>query len=41
VKPEEWREELKLHGELLEKRLEGHAPAELMTRYQELKATFA
>jgi phosphoenolpyruvate carboxykinase (GTP) len=41
VKPEEWREEMKLHAELLEKRLAGQAPAELMQRYRELEEAFA
>ena len=35
-----WGEEMKLHAELLEGKLEGHAPPELKRRYEELKAAF-
>ena len=36
-----WGEEMKLHAELLEGKLEGHAPPELKRRYEELKAAFS
>ncbi len=41
VSKQEWREEIMLHGELLEGRLEGRTPTDLLRRYQELKAAFA
>jgi phosphoenolpyruvate carboxykinase (GTP) len=41
VSTAEWREELKLHGELLEKKLQGDTPVALMQRYQELQAAFS
>ena len=37
----EWRDEMKLHGEFIEGRLGGHAPAEVQRRYDELKKEFA
>jgi phosphoenolpyruvate carboxykinase (GTP) len=36
----EWRDELKLHGELLEKKLQGDTPTALMQRYHELQEAF-
>jgi phosphoenolpyruvate carboxykinase (GTP) len=41
VSTDEWREELKLHEELLDKKLEGDAPVGLMQRYAELKEAFS
>ena len=40
VEKGEWRDEMKLHAELLEKRLGGQAPAELAKRFEELSAAF-
>jgi phosphoenolpyruvate carboxykinase (GTP) len=37
----QWGEEMKLHGELLDKRLEGRVAPELKRRYDELKSTFS
>ena len=40
VSQEEWRKELPLHGEMVEGKLADKAPAEMMKRYEELKAAF-
>ena len=40
VSAEEWREELKLHAELVEERLSGDVPAALVERYNQLKEAF-
>jgi phosphoenolpyruvate carboxykinase (GTP) len=40
VSPEEWREELKLHAELVEEKLKGDVPSALVERYGQLKQAF-
>ena len=40
VSKSEWREEMKLHGEMVEGKLAAKAPPEMMRRYEELKAAF-
>jgi phosphoenolpyruvate carboxykinase (GTP) len=40
VEKSEWKNEMKLHDELLDKKLGGKAPAELMKRFSELTAAF-
>jgi phosphoenolpyruvate carboxykinase (GTP) len=40
VSTDEWREELKLHAELVEQKLRGDTPAALVQRYAELKEAF-
>jgi phosphoenolpyruvate carboxykinase (GTP) len=40
VDKSQWSDEMKLHAEMLGKRLEGHAPAELKRRFEELDAAF-
>jgi phosphoenolpyruvate carboxykinase (GTP) len=40
VSKAEWRKELPLHGEMVEGKLAEKAPAEMMKRYEELKAAF-
>src|SRR4029078_13741599 len=41
VSSEEWREELKLHPELVEEKLKGDTPPALVQRYSELKQAFS
>src|SRR4029078_11222851 len=41
VSSEEWREELKLHAELVEEKLKGDTPPALVQRYSELKQAFS
>jgi len=41
VSKAEWHDEMKLHAEMLEEKMVGRAPPELLARYQELKAEFA
>ena len=41
VNKSEWRDEMKLHDELLSGKLAGRAPQELKKRYDELKSEFA
>jgi phosphoenolpyruvate carboxykinase (GTP) len=41
VSTEEWREELKLHAELVEEKLKGDTPPALVQRYAELKQAFS
>jgi hypothetical protein len=38
---DEWREELRLHAELVEEKLKGDTPAALVQRYAELKEAFS
>ncbi|HET7548746.1 MAG TPA: phosphoenolpyruvate carboxykinase domain-containing protein, partial [Usitatibacter sp.] len=40
VDPSQWSAEMKLHGEMLGKRLEGRAPPEIQKRYEELNKQF-
>jgi phosphoenolpyruvate carboxykinase (GTP) len=40
VDPSQWSAEMKLHGEMLGKRLEGRAPAQIQKRYEELNKQF-
>ena len=40
VSKEEWRKEMPLHGEMVEGKLAEKAPAEMMQRFEELKAAF-
>ena len=40
VSKPQWHDEMKLHDELLNNKLEGHAPAELKRRFEELQAAF-
>ena len=41
VSKPEWREEMKLHAEMVEGKLAERAPPEMLKRYEELKASFA
>jgi phosphoenolpyruvate carboxykinase (GTP) len=41
VSKPEWREEMKLHAEMVEGKLAEKAPPEMLERYEELKAAFA
>ena len=41
VSKDEWREEMKLHAEMVEGKLADRAPPEMLKRYEELKAAFA
>jgi len=41
VDKDQWAEEMKLHGELIDKKLGGKVSPELKKRYEELKGTFA
>jgi phosphoenolpyruvate carboxykinase (GTP) len=40
VDPSQWSAELKLHGEMLGKRLEGRAPVQIQKRFEELNKQF-
>jgi GTP-dependent phosphoenolpyruvate carboxykinase len=40
VDPSQWSAEMKLHDEMLGKRLQGHAPPEIQKRYEELNKQF-
>jgi GTP-dependent phosphoenolpyruvate carboxykinase len=40
VSKAEWHEEMKLHAEMLEEKMVGKVPPELLERYQALKAEF-
>jgi phosphoenolpyruvate carboxykinase (GTP) len=40
IDPSQWKDEMKLHDELLTGKLAGRAPQELKKRYDELDATF-
>jgi GTP-dependent phosphoenolpyruvate carboxykinase len=40
VSNEEWRKEMPLHAEMMQGKLAEKAPAELMKRFEELKAAF-
>ena len=41
VSKPEWHEEMKLHAEMVEGKLAGRAPREMLERYAELKSAFA
>ena len=41
VSKSQWHDEMKLHAEMLEERMAGRVPEELIKRYQSLKAEFA
>ena len=40
VDKSQWHDEMKLHAEMLEKKMEGQVPSPIMKRYQQLKAAF-
>jgi phosphoenolpyruvate carboxykinase (GTP) len=40
VEKSQWSDEMKLHADMLGNRLQGHAPAEIKRRFEELDAAF-